>query len=155
MGKERYIKQLENRYPGETKEILELAWHFHSMEKAKYYEEVLAQCNSNADIAFVAVRQMYVSGDIDRVKATSEKFIALLLPFTSKERMGKPHSVVYHIRKMLAEKEVHVERKVMQEKKRDGHLSYDIHPEEKQPTVIYLNFFFPVECLPVEISLQV
>ncbi len=111
MYKDKYIKSLRERYPEEPDEVLELAWRFHGVEKAREYVEVLNGCNSYADVANKAIRQMYVSGDIDSITAVSEKFIALLLPFTCMGKQGKPHSVTYHVRKMLDDDKVKAERK--------------------------------------------
>lgn len=111
MYKDKYIKSLRERYPEEPDEVLELAWRFHGVEKAREYVEVLNSCNSYADVANKAIRQMYVSGDIDSITAVSEKFIALLLPFTCMGKQGKPHSVTYHVRKMLDDDTVKAERK--------------------------------------------
>ena len=111
MYKDKYIKSFREHYPEEPDEVLELAWHFHGVEKAREYVEVLNSCNSYADVANKAIRQMYVSGDIDSITAVSEKFIALLLPFTCMGKQGKPHSVAYHVRKMLENDTVKVERK--------------------------------------------
>ena len=111
MYKDKYIKSFREHYPEEPDEVLDLAWHFHGVEKAREYVEVLNSCNSYADVANKAIRQMYVSGDIDSITAVSEKFIALLLPFTCMGKQGKPHSVAYHVRKMLENDTVKVERK--------------------------------------------
>ncbi len=75
MNKEEYKKSLHRHYPEEPDNVLELAWHFHGMEKAKKYIKLLETCNHNADLAIKAIRAMYVSCDIDAVKAVSEKFI--------------------------------------------------------------------------------
>ena len=37
MNKEEYKKSLHRHYPEEPDNVLELAWHFHGMEKAKKY----------------------------------------------------------------------------------------------------------------------
>ena len=74
MNKEEYKKSLHRHYPEEPDNVLELAWHFHGMEKAKKYIKLLETCNHNADLAIKAIRAMYVSCDIDAVKAVSEKF---------------------------------------------------------------------------------
>ena len=101
MNKEEYKKSLHRHYPEEPDNVLELAWHFHGMKKAKKYIKLLETCNHNADLAIKAIRAMYVSCDIDAVKAVSEKFITVLLPFTCMEKTAKPHSVTFHVRKML------------------------------------------------------
>lgn len=53
---------------------------------------------------------MYVEGDIDAQKTVNVAFIGVLLPFTNLERKDVPHSVVYHIKKILDDKEVQKER---------------------------------------------
>ena len=68
MNKEEYKKSLHRHYPEEPDNVLELAWHFHGMEKAKKYIKLLETCNHNADLAIKAIRAMYVSCDIDAVK---------------------------------------------------------------------------------------
>ncbi len=60
----------------------------------------------------------YVSCDIDSVKAVTEKFISVLLPFTCMERATNAHSVTYHILKMLDDKDVKRERKFKEEQMR-------------------------------------
>ena len=115
-GKERFINMIAAKHPEESKEMLELAWHFHSMDKAKRYNEILGCCNSYADIASKAIREMFVEGDIDSQKAVNTIFIKALLPFTNLERDGVPHSVVYHIKKVLEDKDVLAERRTRKER---------------------------------------
>ncbi len=110
-GKERFIHTIAAKHPEESKEMFELAWHFHSLDKAKRYSEILGRCNSYADIASKAIREMFVEGDIDNQKAVNAAFIDALLPFTHLERKGVPHSVVYHIKKVLEDKDVLAERR--------------------------------------------
>mgnify|MGYP000151178387 FL=1 len=64
-GKERFINMIAAKHPEASKEMLELAWHFHSLDKAKRYSGILGCCNSYADIASKAIREMFVEGDID------------------------------------------------------------------------------------------
>lgn len=111
MNKEEYKKLLLNSYPNEPDTVLELAWHFHSVEKAKKYIGLLETCTRNADLATKVIRMMYVACDVDSVKAVSEKFITTLLPFTCMEKSANPHSVAYHIRKILDDDEVKAERR--------------------------------------------
>lgn len=118
MNKEEYKNLLRNHYPWEPEDVLELAWHFHGVDKAKKYIKVLMTCNNYADVATKAILEMYVSCDIDSVKAVSEKFIAMLLPFTCMERATNAHSVTYHVRKMLDNKDVKRERKSKEEQMR-------------------------------------
>lgn len=115
-GKERFINMIAAKHPEESKEMLELAWHFHSLDKAKMYSEILGCCNSYADIASKAIREMFVEGDIDSQKAVNTVFIKVLLPFTNLEREGVPHSVVYHIKKVLEDKDVLAERRTRKER---------------------------------------
>lgn len=86
MNKEEYKKSLHRHYPEEPDNVLELAWHFHGMEKAKKYIKLLETCNHNADLAIKAIRAMYVSCDIDAVKAVSEK---IYYGFTAFHLYGK------------------------------------------------------------------
>lgn len=114
--KEEYKNSLRSRYPDEPDNVLELAWHFHSVEKAKKYISQLETCNRNADLATKVVRAMYVACEIDSVQAVSEKFITSLLPFTCMEKSANPHSVTYHIRKMLNDDTVKAERRATEER---------------------------------------
>lgn len=118
--KEEYKNSLQSHYPDEPDRVLELAWHFHSMEKAKKYIKLLGICNRNADLSTKVVRAMYVACDIDSVQAVSEKFIVALLPFTCMEKSANPHSVAYHIRKMLDDDVVKAERRATEERIRQG-----------------------------------
>lgn len=112
-----YMEKLRQEHPGRPDGWYELAWRFRSPEKAELYGGLLAACNVNADIAGTVVRRMYVSGDIDIQTALSEKFIRLLLSLTCMDRSSKPHSVAYHIRKMLRDDEVRAERRRMEEQR--------------------------------------
>lgn len=122
MNKEEYKDLLRNHYPEEPENVLELAWHFHGVDKAKKYIKVLMTCNNYADVATKAILKMYVSCDIDSVKAVSEKFIAVLLPFTCMERATNAHSVTYHVRKMLDNKDVKRERRSKEEQMCQEHI---------------------------------
>ena len=86
------------------------------MEKTKHYIRLLGTCNSNADIAWKAIREMYVASDIDGIKAKNKRFIKALLPFTCLDREGNPHSIAYHIRAMLDDPQVKAERQASQTK---------------------------------------
>ena len=116
MSKADYLKRLRLRFPEEPDTVLELGWHFHDMEKTKHYIRLLGTCNSNADIAWKAIREMYVAGDIDGIKAKNKRFIKALLPFTCLDREGNPHSIAYHIRAMLDDPQVKAERQAFQTK---------------------------------------
>lgn len=118
--KEEYKKSLRSHYPDEPDNVLELVWHFHSVEKARKYIKLLGTCNRNADLSTKVVRTMYVACDIDSVQAVSEKFITALLPFTCMEKSANPHSVAYHIRKMLDDDAVKVERRATEERIRQA-----------------------------------
>ena len=101
-----FIHQMGQRHPEASGELLELAWHLHSVEKAESYARELRECGSYADIANKVIREMYVNGDIDARKACGARFIESLLPFVCMDREPKAHSVAYHVRNMLREKEV-------------------------------------------------
>lgn len=109
-GKERFIKTIAAKHPEASKEMLELAWHLHNFDKAKMYSEILGCCNSYADIASKAIRKMLAVCDIDAQKAVNAAFIRALFPFTNLEKKGVPHSVVYHVKKILEDKDVLAER---------------------------------------------
>lgn len=128
MSKESCIESLRIRYPDEPAEVLELAWRFHSMEKAKKYIAMLETCNSNADVAWKVVRLMYILGDIDEVLVTQESFLSTLLPFTSLPKESKAHSVAHHTRNMLRDKDVIAMRKEFKAAWMKQHLA-SLHPE--------------------------
>lgn len=111
MNKEKYKDTFRRSHPEEAEAVPELAWHLHGMEKARQYIKVLSQCNSYAEIASKVIRPLYVSGEIDSVKAVSAKFISALLPFANLAKPGNAHSASYHVRKMLTDKNVKAERK--------------------------------------------
>lgn len=129
MSKDKFKEALRGQYPQESEEVLELAWHLHDIQVAKQYIAILTTCNENADVATKAIRAMYVSDTIDRRKALSEVFIRALLPFTCMSKTPVPHSVVYHVRKMLDDEAVKAERKAMKERKRFG----GVHHQPGQP----------------------
>lgn len=111
MNKIEYKRSLQCYFPDEPEEVLELAWYFHGVEKAKRYIEILATCNDYTDVATKAVRTMYVTCDIDSVTATKEAFVSALLPFTCMSRTWNAHSATYHIRNLLRDDSVKAERK--------------------------------------------
>ena len=80
MNKLEYKQSLQRSHPEEPDEVLNVAWHFHSLEKAKYWIGILATCNCYADVASKVIHPLYVSGEIDSVKATGRKGTLLLLP---------------------------------------------------------------------------
>lgn len=105
MDKTIFIHQLSLRHPNASEELLELAWQLHDFQKAETYARQLSHCNRYADIAWQPIRQLYVNGDIDSLKAVNERFINTLLPFTCLDRKPLAHSVVYHVHQMLNDKE--------------------------------------------------
>lgn len=133
MNKADYLKRLRLRFPEEPDTVLELDWHFHDMEKTKHYIRLLETCNSNADIAWKAIREMYVAGDIDGIKAKNKRFIKALLPFTCLDREGNPHSIAYHIRAMLDDPQVKAERQTFQAKPKQIKESRDQQPAQALP----------------------
>lgn len=89
-NKEKYIAELRNQHPDDPEEFLEFCSVFHDYNKAKSYGDILYTCTTYADIANKVVRPMYISGDIDDIKAKSEKFLDLLIPFMSRHRGKRP-----------------------------------------------------------------
>lgn len=130
MNKADYLERLRQRYPGEPDTVLELEWHLHDMEKTKRYIQLLETCNTNADIARKAVREMYVAGDIDEIKAKSRNFISALLPFPCLAKEGKTHSIAYHIKAMLDDPEVRAERRALQERRKAQRVAFGQEPEK-------------------------
>lgn len=112
MDKEQYIAKLRIEFPGEDEAVYELAYHFDTMDMAKRYIALLKTCKNNRDIAWKAIRSMYVSGDIDEIKAKNEKFVATLIPFAPLEKPGTPHAITHYVRPMLNDKAVRTERKL-------------------------------------------
>ncbi|MGN0222372.1 MAG: hypothetical protein ACI4BA_09705 [Prevotella sp.] len=117
MNKEEYKQSLLRRYPDKDEKTCELAWYFHSMEKAQHYISLLAQCNSYGEVANKAVRTMYVSGDICSDVAVKEAFVSAILPFACLPDAWKAHSATHHIRNMLRDAEVIAERKANEERR--------------------------------------
>lgn len=111
MDKTIFIHQLSLRHPDASRELLELAWQLHDFQKAEAYVKTLAHCNRYADIAWGPIRQLYVNGDIDSLKAVNERFINALLPFTCLDRKPLAHSVVYHVHQMLNDMETQAAHK--------------------------------------------
>lgn len=137
MSKADYLKRLRLCFPEEPDTVLELDWHFHDMEKTKRYIQLLGTCNTNADIAKKAVREMYVAGDIDEIKAKNKQFIMALLPFTCLDKEGKAHSIAYHIKSMLDDPEVRAERRsVLERRKATRAASYQV-PEQRVVQVCF------------------
>ena len=135
MSKTDYLKMLRTVHPGEDETVYELATQFHSMTKAKHYIALLETCNTNADIAWKAMRTMYVSGDIDEMKAMSRKFIRSLLPFVCLEKEGKANSIAYHVKAMLNDDNVRKERQEFQERQK---AAVQVVSHELQPVQVEL-----------------
>ena len=100
-NKHSYIDSLRSRHADAPEEFFELCWLLHDEQKARSYADTLSACTSYADIAQKVVRPMYVSGEIDRLRACSEKFLGLLIPLACLDRSGNAHSAAYHVRQML------------------------------------------------------
>ena len=111
MSKEEYKQALRKIHPDEPDEVLNVAWRFHDMKKAKQCIEELVKCTSYADLANNVIRALYLSCEINSAKALQLSFLSDLLPFTSMDRVGNPHSAAYHVRKMLRDENVQRERK--------------------------------------------
>lgn len=111
MDKKEYKLSLRGTYPNEPDEVLNLAWHFHSMEKAKWCIGVLATCTSYADAADKVIRPLYIACVISSMKALSGHFLTDLLLFTTMDRAVNAHSAAHHVRKVLADEAVRKARK--------------------------------------------
>lgn len=116
-NKEKYIADLRSQYAEEPEEFLELCWVLHDYDKARGYADLLATCTSYADIAQKVIRPMYVGGDIDDIRARSEKFLSLLIPLACLGIVGNSHAAVYHVRQMLDDADVRAERKNLSDKR--------------------------------------
>lgn len=116
-NKEKYIDALRNQHADAPEEFLELCWLLHDYDKACAYADLLSACTSYADMAQKVIRPMYVNGDIDDIRARSEKFLALLISLACLETRGNSHAAVYHVRQMLDAPDVRQERKSFEEKR--------------------------------------
>ena len=116
MSKEEYKQALRKIHPDEPDAVLNVAWRFHDMKKAKQCIEELVKCTSYADLANKVIRALYLSCEIDSAKALQLSFLSDLLPFTSMDRVGNPHSAAYHVRKMLRDENVQQERKIAEQR---------------------------------------
>lgn len=106
-----HLKILKKRYPDEQEQTLLFACYLHdNLELALLYKEKLEKCSSYRDIAQTVVRSLYVTEEIDDVRAKKGDFINSMLVLTSFGKEGKVTSVRYHIVSMLNEKEVKEER---------------------------------------------
>lgn len=128
MEKTTFKNQQKRRYPEATEELLELSWQLFDYGKAKECVGPLARCVDNHDIAWDVIRRLYVHGAIDDRKAVSERFIESLLPFTSMDRKPLAHSVAYHVRNMLADRDTRAARRrhLAEERDRTGMEKYAI-----------------------------
>ncbi|MDE6215513.1 hypothetical protein [Bacteroides sp.] len=118
-NKEKQMVELRSRYPDMSEEFLELCHLLSDYDKTKRYTDILDTCSTYADIANKVVRLMYVNGDIDDVRAKSEKFLSLLLPLACLGVQGNSHAAVYHVKQMLGNSEVREERKWFESKRRE------------------------------------
>lgn len=94
---------LKSRYPEEKDDVIELAFIFQDMEKAKRYISEIDTCGTYDALAGIILK-MYRKGDIDEVRAKSEdKFIAKLLPFATglDVKRSNAHSAAHHIRRLI------------------------------------------------------
>lgn len=155
MDKTLFIHQMGQRHPEASGELLELAWHLHSVEKAESYARELRECGSYADIANKVIREMYVNGDIDARKACGARFIESLLPFACMDRKPKAHSVAYHVRNMLREKEVIAARQRNLSAKRGEarrgkyaiQAQFNITTDSKEVFTLFRQFFQSLESM--------
>ena len=116
---EKYIAGLRARHPEMPQEFLDFCAVFHDYDKALHYADLLGTCTTYADIAQKVIRPMYVSGDINDVRAKSEKFLALLLPLACLSVEGNPHAAVHHVKKILDDKAVKNERERLEARRRE------------------------------------
>lgn len=117
-NKDKYIAMLHAQHPDMPQEFLDFCTVFCDYDKTRHYADLLSTCTTYADIAEKVIRPMYVSGDIDSVKAKSEKFLKLLLPLACLEVEGTPHAAVYHVKKIIDDKDVREERELLVDKRR-------------------------------------
>lgn len=111
MGIEEHLKILKRRYPDENEDTLLFACYLHdNLELSLLYKKKLEACSSYRDIAQTIVRPLYVSEEIDSIRAKKGDFILSMLALTSFGKQGKVTSARYHIVNMLNEKEVQQER---------------------------------------------
>ena len=119
INKDRYIAELRAQHPELPQEFFDFCAVIPDYDKAMHYTDLLGTCSTYADIARKVIRPMYVSGDIDDVRAKSEKFLALLLPLACLSVKGKPHSALYHVKKIIDDKAVKDEREQLDAKRRE------------------------------------
>ena len=118
-NKDKYIAELRAQHPELPQEFFDFCAAIPDYDKAMHYADLLGTCSTYADIAQKVIRPMYVSGDIDSVRAKSENFLALLLPLACLSVKGKPHSALYHVKKIIDDKAVKDEREQLDAKRRE------------------------------------
>lgn len=118
-NKDKYIAELRAQHPELPQEFFDFCAAIPDYDKAMHYANLLGTCSTYEDIAKKVIRPMYVSGDIDDVRAKSEKFLALLLPLARLSVEGKPHSAVHHVKKIIDDKAVKDEREQLDAKRRE------------------------------------
>ena len=116
---EKYIAGLRAQHPELPQEFFDFCAVIPDFDKALHYSDLLGTCSTYADIAQKVIRPMYVSGDIDDVRARSEKFLALLLPLARLSIVGNPHAAVFHVKKIIDDDDVKEERKQLDAKRRE------------------------------------
>lgn len=116
MSKKEFIDDLRRHYPGKRDEVYELAFRFHSMDKALEYSELLSTCNNYTAIAQKVVRRMYVLGEIYEQEARSEAFLAILVALACLSANSNAHAAMYHVKNMLCEADVVAEVKALRAK---------------------------------------
>lgn len=131
-NKEKYIAEQQARHPELPQEFFDFCAAIPDFDKAMHYADLLGTCSTYADIAQKVIRPMYVSGDIDDVRARSETFLALLLPLARLSVEGKPHSLVHHVKKIIDDKAVKNERDLLDAKRRElWHASQQAKAEQQ------------------------
>ena len=118
-NKDKYIAELRARHPELPQEFFDFCAVIPDYDKAMHYADLLGTCSTYADIAQKVIRPMYVSGDIDSIRAKSEKFLALLLPLACLSVKGNPHAAVHHVKKIIDDDKVKDEREQLEAKRRE------------------------------------
>lgn len=118
-NKEKYMAGLRSQHPDDPEEFLEFCCVCHDYDKAKRYADILYTCTTYADIANKVVRPMYINGDIDDMRAKSEKFLELLIPLACLDTKGNGHAAVYHVKRAIDDSKVREERKKLEAKRQE------------------------------------
>lgn len=118
-NKDKYIAELRAQHPELPQEFFDFCAAIPDYDKAMHYADLLGTCSTYADIAQKVIRPMYVSGDIDSIRAKSEKFLSLLLPLACLEVKGNPHAAVHHVKKIIDDQKVKDEREQLEAKRRE------------------------------------